>query len=185
MPPGVSVGSHTYGYNDHTFYMATGREQIVVGKYCSIASGVEFITGDHALNRVSTFPLRYLLLPGQENTDARCRGPIAVGNDVWIGWRSLILANVRIGDGAVVAAGSVVTRNVDPYTVVAGAPARIIKKRFSDSQIEELLKIRWWDWPEEDIVKNIDFFYQDIDEFLAFARERCNGLVSSDKNRIL
>ena len=63
------------------------------------------------------------------------------------------------------AAGSVVTRNVDPYTVVAGAPARIIKKRFSDSQIEELLKIRWWDWPEEDIVKNIDFFYQDSMSF--------------------
>jgi acetyltransferase-like isoleucine patch superfamily enzyme len=160
------------------FYLPTGKEHVVIGKYCSIAADVQFIFGDHALNRVSTFPFRHLLARNSTNDDAVYRGPIVVGNDVWIGHRSLILANVRIGDGAVVAAGSVVTKDVEPYTMVGGVPARMIKRRFSESQIAELLRIRWWDWPEERIVNNIELFYKDIDEFIAAARQEPYGATS-------
>jgi acetyltransferase-like isoleucine patch superfamily enzyme len=177
-PPNVSVGCHTYGFHDRTFYLPTGKERVTIGKYCSIAADVEFIFGDHALTRVSTFPLRHLLLHTPTNADAVYRGPIVVGNDVWIGRRSLILANVRIGDGAVVAAGSVVTRDVEPYTVVGGVPAQMIKRRFSDSQIDELLRIRWWDWPEERIINKIELFYNDVDAFIAIARQGFDGDIS-------
>ena len=85
IPPTVSIGCHTYGFNHRTFFLATGKEHVAIGKYCSIAAGVEFIFGDHAFTRVSTFPLRYLLLHPSSNTDAVYRGPIVVGNDVWIG----------------------------------------------------------------------------------------------------
>lgn len=179
MPASVTIGCHTYGYNAGTFYTPTGDEQVTIGKYCSIAAGVEFIFGDHDPTRVTTYPLRHLLLHTSKNTDAVSRGPIIVGNDVWIGRRSLIMANVRIGDGAVVAAGAVVTRDVEPYAVVGGVPARLIKRRFSDPQIIELLKIRWWDWPEDRVIANLDLFYKDVDAFIAAVQAGIDGAVDS------
>jgi len=176
IPPTITIGRQTYGHNDRTFCLATGKEEVEIGEYCSIAAGVKFILGDHELNRVSTFPFRFVLLHSPSNTDAIYRGRIIVGNDVWIGQNSLILANVRIGDGAVIAAGSVVSKDVAPYAVVGGVPAREIKKRFTAAQIGALLEIRWWDWPEEKIIRNMDLFYEDIDTFIAVAR---NGLDSA------
>jgi acetyltransferase-like isoleucine patch superfamily enzyme len=170
IPANVTVGSHTYGFSEKTFYQATGKEEIVIGKFCSIAEDVQFVSGEHDLARVSTFPLRHLLLLTPVNTDPIYRGPIIVGNDVWIGRRSMILSNVKIGDGAVIAAGSVVTRDVEPYTIVGGVPARAIRRRFTDSQIGELLEIRWWDWPEERIISRIELFYGNIDTFISAAK---------------
>jgi acetyltransferase-like isoleucine patch superfamily enzyme len=169
IPANVTVGRHSYGFTEKTFYQATGKEEIVIGKYCSIAEDVQFISGEHDLKRVSTFPLRHLLLSTPINTDPIYRGPIVVGNDVWIGRRSMILSNVKIGDGAVIAAGSVVTRDVEPYTVVGGVPAKAIKRRFTNSQIDALLNIRWWDWPDEKIISNIELFYCDIEIFIKTA----------------
>ena len=83
-----------------------------------------------------------------------------IGNDVWIGRNAIILPGNTIGDGAIIAAGAVVTHDVPPYTIVGGVPARPIRKRFSDDIIEKLLEIKWWDWPEEKIVENFEYFYQ-------------------------
>jgi chloramphenicol O-acetyltransferase type B len=170
--PNVRVGAHTYGISRKTFYLPTGRERVEIGKYCSIAEGVEFVFGDHPLHRVSTYPLRFLLRRERVNADALYKGPIRVGNDVWIGRNSLILANVEIGDGAVIAAGSVVTRNVEPYAVVAGVPARFVKYRFSAAEISELLAIRWWDWPEAEILQNLELFYGEVADFIEAAHNR-------------
>src|ERR1039458_196007 len=130
----VQIGRHTYGCSAKTFFLPTGREIVTIGNFCSIAAGVQFIFGDHPPDKVSTYPLRYLLRKDPTNNDAVCRGPIIVGNDVWLGRNALIMANVRIGDGAVVAAGAVVTRDVPPYAIVRGVPARIIKTRFTGDQ---------------------------------------------------
>jgi acetyltransferase-like isoleucine patch superfamily enzyme len=86
------------------------------------------------------------------------KGIIEIGNDVWIGTSAIILSGVKIGHGAVVAAGSIVTKSVPPYAIVGGNPAKIIKYRLSEEKIEELLEMKWWDWSEEKIKKNIDFF---------------------------
>lgn len=164
--PGVDVGNHTYGIRRETFFRPTGHEQVSIGKYCSIAERVRFVFGDHATDRVTTFPLRTLLFGDGTNTDALTKSPILVGNDVWIGMNSLILSGVTIGHGAVVAAGSVVTRDVPPYALVGGVPARVIKMRLRPNQIESLLQIAWWDWPEEKIYANLDQFYGDVDVFI-------------------
>ena len=169
----VQIGRHTYGCPSKTFYLPTGREKVTIGNFCSVAEGVEFIFGDHALDTVSTYPLRHLLKKEPVNNDAVCRGPITVGNDVWIGRRALIMANVQIGDGAVVAAGAVVTRDVPPYTVVGGVPARVIKTRFTGDQIEQLRSIAWWNWPDTKILQHLDLFYSDVESFIAaFAPQR-------------
>lgn len=86
--------------------------------------------------------------------------PCVIGNDVWIGWHAILTPGVTIGDGAIIAAGAVVTHDVPPYTIVGGVPARPIRKRFSDEVIAKLLKIKWWDWPEEKIMENYEYFYQ-------------------------
>ena len=170
-PPGyldhVQIGRHTYGCPAKAFYLPTGHETVTIGNFCSIAKGVEFVFGDHALDKVSTYPLRYLLGKEPTNNDVVCRGPIIVGNDVWLGRNALIMANVQIGDGAVVAAGSVVTRDVPPYAVVGGVPARIIKSRFTGDQIEQLRAIAWWNWPDTKILQHLDLFYSDVESFIA------------------
>ena len=176
----VQIGRHTYGYSAKTFYLPTGRESVTIGSFCSIAAGVQFIFGDHPLDKVSTYPLRYSLRKDSTNNDAVCRGLITVGNDVWLGRNALIMANVRIGDGAVVAAGSVVTRDVPPYAVVGGVPARIIKTRFTGDQIEQLRSIAWWNWPDTKILQHIDLFYSNVDSFIeAFAPRTGSSSASS------
>lgn len=168
----VQIGRHTYGWSAKTFFVPTGHETVTIGNFCSIAKGVEFVFGDHPLGKVSTYPLRYLLGKEATNNDAVCRGPITVGNDVWLGRNALIMANVQIGDGAVVAAGSVVTRDVPPYAVVGGVPARIIKTRFTRDQIEQLRSIAWWNWPDTKILQHLDLFYSDVESFIAaFAQD--------------
>ena len=167
----VHIGRHTYGCSDKTFFLPTGRELVTIGNFCSVAAGVEFIFGDHSLEKVSTYPLRFLLRKESTNNDAICRGPISVGNDVWLGRNAVIMANVRIGNGAVVAAGSVVTRDVPAYTIVGGVPARAIRTRFSLNQIENLESIAWWNWSDAEILERMDLFYSDVDTFIAaFAR---------------
>jgi acetyltransferase-like isoleucine patch superfamily enzyme len=178
--PQIQMGKHTYGLRRGMVLIATGRECLTIGSYCSIGEGVRFLFGEHDLSHVSTFPLRSLLFgDGVTNYDAIEKGPITIGNDVWIGANAIILSGVSIGDGAVIAAGAVVTRDVPAYAVAAGVPARIIKYRFTPEQIDALLALRWWEWPEEQIRERLDLFYGDIDNFIF----RCHMKTGSDEQR--
>ena len=171
--PAISVGEYTI-YNDFVhdpaefeknnvlYHYPIHREQLVIGKFCSIACGAKFLfnCANHALNSLSTytFPLFYQEwgLDKENITQAwKDKGDIILGNDVWIGFEAVILAGVTIGDGAVVGARAVVTKDVPPYTIVGGVPAQPIRRRFSEETIAGLEKLCWWDWPEDWIRQNI------------------------------
>ena len=139
--------THLYDWNG---------DKLIIGKFCQIASGVEFIMNgaNHQMNSVSTFPFYTLegwdmKPPAQE--DLPLKGDTIVGNDVWIGQNAAILPGVHIGDGAIIGANSIVGRNVEPYTIVVGNPATVLRKRFDDELIELLLRFKWWDKSIDDI----------------------------------
>lgn len=160
----VKIGKYTYGKPIIVSFRKEDR--LTIGKFCSIADDVVIVlSGEHRYDRVSTFPLRSRFIYKKER-DTYSKGPVVIGNDVWIGSRAIILSGVRIGDGAVIGAGAVVTKNVPPYAIVGGVPAKILKYRFSNEQIRKLLKIAWWNWDIEKILKNIHHFYGDVDEFI-------------------
>jgi acetyltransferase-like isoleucine patch superfamily enzyme len=148
-----------------------------IGAFCSIGPDVVFVTGGiHPVDWVSSFPFRAKFgLPGAfKDGMPMTRGPVVVGNDVWIGGEAMVLSGVTIGDGAVVAARAVVTRDVPPYAVVAGTPARLLRFRFDERTVEELLQIRWWEWPDKKIVEAVPFLSSpDVTGFLErFRSER-------------
>jgi chloramphenicol O-acetyltransferase type B len=133
-------------------------DRLIIGKYCSVASGVRFMMGGthgHNYNWIAQHPLI-----GFDNNGLaghKWKGDTIIGNDVWLGAESLIMPGVKISDGAMVAARAVVTKDIGPYEIWGGNPARFIKKRFSDNDIDKILQIKWWDWEVEKIKKNIDF----------------------------
>ena len=98
--------------------------------------------------------------------DVISKGGVKIGNDVWVGANSLIMSGIKISDGAVIAAGSIVTKNIGPYQLVGGNPAKIIKSRFKKIQIDALLRIKWWNWSEEKIKKHLDEFYLNVEKFI-------------------
>ena len=137
-------------------------DRLVIGKYCSIASGAKFMMSGNQGHRhdwIATYPLD-ILEESKGNKKAPAafhkKGDTVIGNDVWIGFEALIMPGVTIGNGAVIAARAVVTKDVAPYTIVGGSPATKIKRRFSDEEIEILQKVQWWDWPVEKIKENIN-----------------------------
>lgn len=146
----AEVGRHTYG--TPTFRRYPSGSKVKIGAFCSIADGVTFIQGgEHFMNCMTTSPL-CLLIPGIPLTEwERDLGQITVGNDVWIGYGATILSGVSIGDGAVIGACSVVTRDVLPYEVVAGNPVRHLRFRFPRKLRAEYLANPWWELPDEDI----------------------------------
>ena len=146
-------------------YPECNHDRLKIGKFCSIACGAKFLfnAANHALGSLSTYPFPIFFeewgLPTDTNSIARAwdnKGDITVGNDVWIGYEALILAGVSIGDGAIIGSRAVVTKDIPPYTIVGGIPAKPIRKRFDDETIAELLKLRWWDWNEEKIKRNLE-----------------------------
>lgn len=167
--PNIIVGDYTYyddalaptefEKNNVLFNYPEFGDELIIGKFCSIASGTKFIMGsaNHRLGSVTTYPFNVFGGSWQENTPDHMsqlpfKGDIVIGNDVWIGRESIIMPGVKIGDGAIIAAYSVVTKDVEPYSVVGGNPARFIKKRFNDELIELLLEFKWWDLPPEKLV---------------------------------
>ena len=160
--PNIEVGEYTY-YDDpdeaiaferDAVLYASGPEKLRIGKYCAIASKVRFLMpgANHADLGPSTFPFGIFGPPWSETTmdlvmGAPSRGDTVVGNDVWIGYSAVVMPGVTIGHGAVVAAASVVTTDVPPYGIVGGNPARLIRMRFDDDDVELLLRAAWWDWP--------------------------------------
>lgn len=139
--------THHYDFND---------DKLIIGKFCQIAAGVNFVMNgaNHQMNAVSTFPFYIFGSWDQEApslSDLPIKGDTIVGNDVWIGQNVTILPGVHIGDGAIIGLNSTVTKNVPPYTIVAGNPAKFIRKRFDDELIDLMLKLKWWDKSIEEI----------------------------------
>lgn len=158
----VTVGKYTYG--GIQVYNFNKSEKLKIGNYCSIASDVMFIlNADHNISTISTFPFKAKCLFTEE-LEATSKGDIVVDDDVWIGYRATILSGVHIGQGAVIAAGAVVTKDVSPYAIVGGVPARVIKYRFSPEIIEKLMKIDYSKLDKEIVEKNIDKLYEPIME---------------------
>ncbi len=174
LPPWVRVGRGTYGVSRNTFHGLSDKVPVEIGNFCSIATDARiFCLAGHRTDLPSTYPFRTLLFnPAGGNQDAVSRGPVRIGNDVWIGAAALVLDGVTIGDGAVVAAGAVVTRDVPPYAIVAGNPARIIRHRLPPEIIAALLDIRWWEWPDQRIRDFEPHFYGDVVDFVAAAHAR-------------
>jgi acetyltransferase-like isoleucine patch superfamily enzyme len=174
LPANVIIGQHTYGLNKNMVAGAGPDAGLSVGSYCSIGPDVLFLCKvDHPLNYPSTYPFKTRLWsPDQPNSDAITKGPITLGHDVWIGARAIVLSGVNIGTGAVVAAGAIVTKDVPPYAIVGGNPARVIKKRFNDQQIEKLLATRWWERSDAELRDMADLLYGDVDAFLAALQNR-------------
>lgn len=141
-----------------------------IGAYCSLAAGVRiFLGGEHRTDWVTTYPFSALWKEkaGQFSGHPRTRGDVIIGNDVWIGADAVITSGVTIGDGAVIGMRALVTRDVAPYTIVAGNPARPLRQRFTDDQVRRLLDIAWWNWPEERIERFLPLLLADrIDEFI-------------------
>ncbi|MCI5564501.1 MAG: CatB-related O-acetyltransferase [Clostridiales bacterium] len=171
--PNIEVGEYTI-YNDFArdprdfeknnvlYHYPINGDRLVIGKFCSIACGAKFLftSGNHTMKSLAnyTFPIFF----DEWGLDAKdiCRawdnkGDTVVGNDVWIGYEAVVLSGVTIGDGAVIGARAVVTRDVPPYTVVGGVPAGPIRRRFDDATVERLEALRWWDWDEAKIQRNI------------------------------
>lgn len=167
--PQIVVGDYTY-YDDfedvHNFeknvryHYDFSTDKLIIGKFCMIASGVEFIMNgaNHLTESISAYPFAIFgadwasAMAGKEYPH---KGDTVVGNDVWIGYQATVMAGVKIGDGAIIAAKSVVTKDVPPYAIVGGNPAQIIRKRFSDSQIQYLLDLKWWDWEIAEITRQV------------------------------
>lgn len=171
--PNISVGEFTM-YNDFVndpmqfernnvlYQYPINHDKLIIGKFCSIACGAKFIfnSANHTLSSVSTYPFPIFFEEwGLNIKDVAAawdnKGDIVIGNDVWIGYEAVIMAGVTVGDGAIIGTRAVVTKDVPPYTIVGGVPAKPIRKRFDNETLDELLKIRWWDWPEEKIARNI------------------------------
>ena len=159
-PNTVEVGKRTYGrlliYND-----IKGRK-LKLGSYCSVADEVTFLLGiDHRTMNISTYPFKQMLVD-RYSFDAISKGDIVVDDDVWIGYRATIMSGVHIGQGAVIAAGAVVTKDVPPYAIVGGVPAKVIKYRFETEIIKELLRIDYSKLNEKMIKEHIDELYTDL-----------------------
>ncbi|MBP9771265.1 CatB-related O-acetyltransferase, partial [Candidatus Gracilibacteria bacterium] len=167
--PQIIVGDYTYYDDPEDVYRFEKNvlylfefvgDKLIIGKFCQIATGVRFLMngGNHVMNGISTYPFKpfggkWALKDPMKIVN---KGDTIIGNDVWIGNGVTIMQGVQIGDGAIIGTNSLVTKNVSPYTVVGGNPAREIRKRFCDEDIEFLLKLKWWDWDIEKITDNIE-----------------------------
>lgn len=154
----VEVGRYTSIYGPNTQVLSK-LSPICIGSYCSIASNVLIIEYSHDINRVSTYYFCQNIFNGDVQDDLISKGPIRIGNDVWIGTNSVILGGVTVGDGAVIAAGSVVNKDVPPFAIVAGNPAKVVRYRFSKERISELLGLSWWNWDRKTVLENKSFFF--------------------------
>jgi len=154
----VFIGKYTYGFESTQIFSWGENIDIKIGRFCSIAAGLKlFCGGNHSSSFISSYPFGSVyedfLKPSKKKTVVFTNGNITIGNDVWIGRDVTIMSGLSIGDGSVVAANSHVVKNVEPYSIYGGNPAKFIKYRFSTEIIEMLLKIQWWNYSEEVILK--------------------------------
>lgn len=164
----ASIGRYTYGVSNHNIFGCGAKAQFEIGSFCSVAEGVIFMCrGHHPTHTVSSFPFETMFPGGEQDPDLHIgKTGIKIGSDVWIGRDALIMPQVTIGNGAVIGAGAIVTKNVPAYTIVAGVPAKLIRHRFDHSIIESLETIAWWSWSDEKITKYLKDFQLPISEFV-------------------
>lgn len=190
--PNIEIGEYTY-YSDEEnpedfekknilFNYYEFGDKLKIGKFCSIASGVKIIMGsaNHRITSMSTYPFNVFGGEWAEKTPPHLsqlpfKGDTIIGNDVWIGREAVIMPGVKIGDGAIIAAYSVVARDVEPYTVVGGNPAKVIRKRFDDEFIQLMLKLKWWDFEKE---KLTDFLPVLCDEDIESVRKKLKEVIA-------
>lgn len=172
--PSIEVGEYTiyddfvrdprdFQRNNVLYHYPINHERLIIGKFCSIACGAKFLfnSANHTLGSLSTYIFPVLFeewgLPVEDIPKAwDNKGDIVIGNDVWIGYEAIVMAGVTIGDGAIIGTRAVVTKDVPPYTIVGGVPAKPIRKRFDNETIKRLLALKWWDWPVEKIHRNLE-----------------------------
>ena len=171
--PNIEIGNYTM-YNDYVhdprdfeknnvlYHYPVNGDKLKIGKFCSIACGAKFLftSANHTMRSLSTYPFPIFFEEWELDAKNICeawdnKGDIVIGNDVWIGFEAVILSGVTIGDGAIIGTRAVVTKDVPPYTIVGGIPAKPIRKRFDDETIAQLEALNWWDWDEETIRNNI------------------------------
>lgn len=176
--PNIQIGDYTI-YNDFVhdpcefqknnvlYHYPINHDRLVIGKFCSIACGAKFLftSGNHAMQSLSTYTFPVFFeewnLDVKDITSAwDNKGDIVIGNDVWIGYEAVIMSGVTIGDGAIIGTRAVVTKDVPPYTIVGGVPAKTIRKRFDEDTIKKLLTLRWWEWDTEKIARNLSAIQQ-------------------------
>ena len=168
--PNIIAGDYSY-YDDPSgpenfeknvlYHYPFMGDKLIIGKFCAIAKDVKFIMNgaNHKISGASTYPFSIFrngwekVMP--EIKDLPLKGDTVIGNDVWLGYDALIMPGIKIGDGAIIASRSVVTKDVPPYAVVGGNPAKLIKLRHSEEEIEKLLALKWWNWPVEKITANL------------------------------
>ncbi|NFN93302.1 Vat family streptogramin A O-acetyltransferase [Clostridium botulinum] len=168
--PNIQVGEYTYysdingaeNFKNHvTHHYDFIGDKLIIGKFCAIAQGIEFVMNgaNHRMNSVTTYPFNMIGNGWEKATstlnDLPLKGDTVIGNDVWIGQNVTVMPGVHIGDGAIIGANSVVTKDISPYHIAGGNPCKTIKKRFNDELIEYLLVLKWWDWSEEKIANNL------------------------------
>lgn len=163
----ISAGKMSY-HNGN--FIIQGGQKIYIGNFCAFGENIRIITENHDYNYpaiqyifhrhffMKNHPGNYNFPPNKEKT----KGPVIIGNDVWIGHNVTILSGIEIGDGACIGTGSLITKNITPYSIVGGVPARLIKMRFREEIIEYLQEIKWWNWDENKIKRNKDFFYSNL-----------------------
>ena len=170
--PNIEVGDYTM-YNDFVqnpcdfqqnnvlYHYPINQDKLIIGKFCSIACGAKFLftSANHSMRSLSTYPFPIFFeewgLDVKNITNAWDKGDIVIGNDVWIGYEAVILSGVTVGDGAIIGSRAVVTKDVPPYTIVGGVPAKPIRNRFDKNTISELLRLKWWDWEKDKIYRNL------------------------------
>ncbi len=168
--PNIIIGDYTY-YDDPAnsedfernvlYHYPFLGDKLIIGKFCALATGVKFIMNGafHKMSGISAYPFSIFgngwekIIP--KKGELPYKGDTVVGNDVWIGYEALIMAGVKIGDGAIIGAKALVTKDVPPYAVAGGNPAKVIKMRFKEKEVERLLKLKWWDWKVEKISENL------------------------------
>lgn len=173
--PNIIVGDYTI-YNDFVsdpvlfeknnvlYHYPINHDKLIIGKFCSIACGAKFIftSANHTLRSLSTYPFpiffeEWGLDKKQVASAWDNKGDTVVGNDVWVGYEAVVLSGVHIGDGAIIGTRAVVTKDIPPYTIVGGVPARELRKRFDEETIKQMQHIRWWDWPYHKIQKFLPY----------------------------
>lgn len=171
--PQFEIGRWTYG--DLTVHSWDEGAALTIGSFCSIAAGVRvFLGGEHRSDWVTTFPFSVLWESAKQvSGHPKTNGDVVIGSDVWIGTEAMIMSGVTIGHGAIIGAQSLVARDVEPYSIVAGNPARLVRRRFGDVMVERLLELEWWESKDEEIVQLLPWLLApDIEAFVNEAERR-------------